>query len=231
MFLVSSTFGELSFETMSLEKKAAQDNKSVMFEFPFEVKEKDVEIKSLAEMCPCLSAWIEPRNPDRSMKKSWKVGEKGTIKVKFDTMSFVGKVEKAVGLQLKGEQKLDYLKVAIVVPELIKMEPRTLKWDQGGKAEAKVLKITMQGDEPIKVLGVSATRKEAFPYELKTIKEGKEYELHVTPTDVSKGGICVFRFLTDAKNKRFKRAVAYASVRRPSRVKPVKPLRKAVPAQ
>ena len=203
---------DMVFEKTLIEIQASPGDKTVMGEFNFEIKGKDEKIKDYDAKCSCLAARVEPLNPDRSTKLDWKVGEKGKIMAKFDVENFRGTVDKAIELNLVGASESISLVIRVHVPELIIIEPSSLKWDLGGSAESKVFKIKMNGTEPIRILSHSGNNSN-FPYDLKTIKEGSEYEVTVKPvsTDGSRIGLITFR--TDSKYSRFSRATAYVVVK------------------
>jgi len=160
-----------------------------------------------------LAGRVEPLLPDRSPKLKWEPGGKGVIKARFDTSKFLGTVDKAIELKLKGKKEPIILTVRVHIPHLVKLEPSTLKWNTGEEAEEKVIKITMDHTSPIKILSHSANNEKTYPYTLKTIKEGKEYEIRVKPTDTSQSGMGVISLRTDCEIGKFKRANVYVVTR------------------
>jgi hypothetical protein len=72
----------------------------------------------------------------------------------------------------------------------------------------------MNHKEPIHVTQVSSSS-ESFKHELKTIKEGKEYEIEITPGNISTPGLAVLRIETDCEITRHRIQQAFAVVRRP----------------
>lgn len=215
LFLTSAlapVCGEMVFDSKLIEIHASPDDKSVRGEFTFEIKGKDETIKNYDAKCTCLAARVEPLNPDRSTKLEWKVGERGQIMAQFDVTNFRGTVDKAIELNLVDGDAPIVLTIRVHVPELVKLEPSSHKWDVGSLSEEKTFKITIDHSEPIKILSHSGNNPN-FPYELKTIKEGWEYEVTVKPKSTEGSGIGMLSFRTDCKYARFNRNIAYVVVR------------------
>ena len=204
---------EMVFEKALIEINVGADEDVVTGEFPFVIKGEDATITEYEALCTCLAARVEPLLPDRSAKLSWKSGEKGVIKARFDTSKFLGTVDKAIRLRLKGQKEPVILTVRVHIPELVKLEPATLKWDKDGEAVEKVVKITMQQAAPIRIVNHSANNEKIYPYELRTIKEGFEYEIRVKPTGTSESGMGVISLRTDCEIPKFRRANIYVVTR------------------
>ncbi|MEJ6582062.1 MAG: DUF1573 domain-containing protein [Akkermansiaceae bacterium] len=216
LFLLASALApahaEMAFETKLIEIQASPDDKTVRGEFSFEIKGRGEVIKNYDAKCTCLEARVEPTNPDRSTKLVWKIGEKGKIMAQFDVSNFRGTVDKAIELNLVDGDAPIVLTVRVHVPELVKMEPSSHKWDVGSSPDAKTFRITVNHSEPIHILSHSGNNPN-FPYEIKTIKEGWEYEVTVKPKSTTSSGIGMLSFRTDCKFARFNRNIAYVVVR------------------
>lgn len=212
---------EMVFERLVHEILVDPEEESVIGVFPFEVQGAAVTIVDYEARCTCLEVRIDPTNPDRSTKLTWGVGEKGVVRARFDTTKFLGTVEKSVHLNVQGKKEPIVLTVRITVPELVKLEPTTLRWDLGAEATTQVIKITMTHENPIKIVSHASNNEGAFPYALKTIREGWEYELSVKPTSTAEAGISFISLRTDSTIGRFKRATAYAVTRPKLNEKPV----------
>ncbi len=208
----SVTSAEMVFESQLIEIQVGYDENVVTGEFPFEIKDSEETILSFDALCTCLAARVEPLMPDRSAKLHWKPGEKGLIKARFDTSKFVGTVDKAIELKLKGREPI-HLTVRVHIPQLIELEPNTLKWEKGGVTDEKLVRIKIKHSEPIRIISHSATNDQTYPYKLKTIKEGWEYELRVQPTSSASSGMGMISLRTDCKVPKFKRAVVYVTTR------------------
>ena len=217
--LSGSLLAEIVFEKSLVEINVGHDQSEVTGEFHFEIKGTEETIISYDALCTCLAGRVEPLLPDRSAKLHWKPGEKGVIKARFDTSKFLGTVDKAIELKLKGKEPVA-LTVRVHIPQLVQLEPQTLKWEKGGEATEKVIKVKINHDKPIKIISHSANNDSVYPYELKTIKEGWEYEIHVKPSSTAEAGIGVISLRTDSKVAKFKRAAAYVTTRPKLKARP-----------
>jgi hypothetical protein len=100
------------------------------------------------------------------------------------------------------------------IPVLVSLEPKTVKWEVNGDASPQTIRIAMNHAEPIRVKDVSSSSK-AFRFELKTIDEGKLYELIVTPAEIATPGLGILRVETDCAIDRHRIQQAFAVVRKP----------------
>ncbi|MEN8773088.1 MAG: hypothetical protein ABF379_14695 [Akkermansiaceae bacterium] len=211
---------EMVFEKKTIEVHVKPGQNLAMGLFPFEIVGEGETIVKADVFCTCLTPQI-PLGPDRTAKLDWKVGEKGVIKGRFETKQFLGTVEKAIEITLAGGNKVT-LNFRVIIPELIKLEPATLKWNKGEAADERVVKITVDHDKPIKIVSDMGNNDKVFPYTLKTIKEGWEYELRIKPTSTETSGMGMISLRTDSTFPRFKRKVLYAVVRPKTVRNPVK---------
>jgi hypothetical protein len=211
---IGALSAEMVFDTKLIELKVGVDEQTVTAEFPFEIKREDAVIKNYDAPCSCLKAKIYPLNNDRSTKLEWKVGDTGKVIGKFNLGNFKGTVDKAIVLNFQGKQEPSKLTVRVSIPELFKIEPPTQQWNLGGGLKSKTYKITVNHSEPIHILEDSGTS-ENFPYIIKRIKDGWEYEVVVTPTQDKTPAMGMIRFHTDSKSKRFQRSQIFAVMRTP----------------
>jgi hypothetical protein len=203
----------LDFPAVFKEVHAPADAKTVTVDFEFaNHSDKPVSIAKYNAACSCISAQI------KDGKLRYAPGEAGLIRTEFDMGNFSGTVDKIVAVWLDNdpEDKPSLtLTVRVHIPVLVSLEPKTVKWDLGGKAEPKSIRIGMNYAQPIRVVSVHSSS-EAFKYELKTIEEGKSYELLVTPLDMQTPGMGIFRIETDCQVPRHRIQQAFATVRKPS---------------
>lgn len=201
----------LTFENKNVEVKAKAEALKTTVPFKFENTSKEtITISRWDSACSCLNARI------KDGKMAYKPGEKGLILVDFELGSFSGVQEKTVMLWTKEdspEKPSIVLAVKINIPVLFEITPKTIFWDQNGSKDAQVFKLKVSHDKPIHITSHSGTS-ETFPYTVKTIKDGWEYELIVTPTDVSSPAFGMIKLTTDSKIPRYQRQQAFVCVRR-----------------
>ena len=211
----------LDFPTTIREIHAPADVESVTADFEFTNRSgKPVDVAKYDPTCSCMSVKI------LEGKLHYAPGESGVVRAEFRIENFTGEVNKMVAIWLdKDPEDIPsvVLTVRVHVPILVALEPKTLKWELNGKADPQTIHITMHHDKPIKVIGVTPSS-DSFRHELKTIEEGKSYDLIVTPTDINTPTLGILRIETDCPIKRHHIQQVFATVRKstPANV-PAKP--------
>lgn len=206
----------LTFTKNKISITVKPDAQMVSIPFEFENKTKRlIKIARYDSSCSCVSARVaEPLG-----KMAYQPGEKGKIIVDFELGSFSGNVEKTLLLWTTDDgpnSPSSVLTTAITIPVLFEVTPTTLFWDQNGKMAPQTIKLKVNNDKPIHILSHSGTNNN-FPYQLKTIREGWEYEIVVMPQSVTTMGMGLIKLTTDSTIPRYKRQQAFVCVRRPVR--------------
>lgn len=203
----------LDFPEVLKEIHAPADAKTVAADFEFTNRsDKAVSVVKYDAACSCMSVKI------KDGKLRYAPGESGLIRAEFDMGNFSGVVDKVVAVWLDddpAEAPSMALTVRVHIPVLVSIEPKTLKWNLGGEDQAQTIRIEMNHSSPIHVTGMTSSSA-AFKPELKTIQEGKRYELIVTPTDINTPGLGILRIETDCEITRHRTQQAFAVVRKPS---------------
>ena len=203
---------ELKFETKLREFTVAADAATVVAQFPFKNESKEeVEIVEYTAACSCITASINPKG-----KLKYAPGESGIIRAEFELSALAGTVEKSVALRLNGDREDEpsvTLVTRITIPVLVEVEPKTLTWSIGEGVKPKTVTLTMHHDEPIHVVSLNAQDKR-FSQELKTIEDGKKYEIIVTPTATDAAAMGVVHIETDCKLTRHRSQRLFMVVRR-----------------
>lgn len=204
--------GQLVFEESLKELTVTPDITTATVDFPFTVGPKGAEILEFDAPCTCLEAKISDNG-----KLVWKPGEKGTVQGVFSMGSLKGKVDKMIVLRMKSPTApIMKLTLRLTIPEVLEITPGpTIFWDQGGKATTQTFKIKVNNDEPVRILETSGTN-ENFAFELKTIREGWEYELQVTPQSMVNRAFGLIRIRTDSKYAKHQRYQCFVVIRRPN---------------
>ena len=204
---------ELKFETQLCEMTVAPDAEKVVAQFPFKNESKEeVEILEYTAGCSCITASINPAG-----KLKYAPGESGIIRAEFELSALAGVVEKSVALRLNGDKKDEpsvTLMTRITIPVLVDVEPKTLTWAIGEAATPKTITLTMNHSEPIHVASINAPDKR-FSQELKTIEDGKKYELVVTPVVTDAPAMGVVHIETDCKLTRHRSQRVFMVIRKP----------------
>lgn len=205
--------GKLDFKETFKEVHAPADVKTVTADFEFTNRsDQEVTIAKHESTCSCMSVGV------KGGKLRYAPGESGLIRAEFDMGNFSGEIDKVINLYLDKDpldQPSVKLTVRVHIPVLINLEPKTLKWDLAGKAEPQSIKIVMNHNKPIKVTKVTCSS-ENFKTELKTVTEGKSYELVVTPQAIDKPALAILRIETDCEIAKHRTQQGFAVVRKPT---------------
>lgn len=204
---LSVCHAELATESPVIELKPKPEDEVITTDFVFHNKgTRPVRVLTIDSACSCLSASLD--------KAVYMPGEKGVGKAEFKISSFIGRHEKSVHVQTDDPAQPEWvINFAIEVPEVIKIEPKTLQWWLGDAAETKVTRVTMMGNEPMKITGITSTR-ERVEFSWKEITPGREYEVTVKPKDTAEVMLGALKIETDSKIPKYQRQLAFFSVYR-----------------
>ena len=213
--------GGLEFTETLKQVNASADAATVTTEFTFTNKgEKPASITKSDSGCSCLKVEIS------GGKLTYAPGESGVVRTTFEMGNFSGTVDKMVAVWIDddpADKPSTQLTVRVHIPVLVALEPKTVKWDLGGKADPQIIHIQMAEGSPIHVTGVTSSS-ESFACELKTVEAGKKYDLVVTPKTIDTPGMAVIRIETDCAISKHRFQQAFAVVRKASPApNPVKP--------
>lgn len=201
----------LTFTQDRVAVTAAPDAKKVTVPYTFENKTgRTLTISRYDSACSCLSMKV------KGSKLVYKPGEKGEMKVDFELGSFSGTVEKTVLLWTTDDPEdapSSVLTVALTIPKLFDLAPLTLFWDQSGEKSTQVIKMKVNHTVPIRIINHMGTNKD-FDYVIKTIRDGWEYDLLVTPKNVDVPAFGMIKITTDSAIPRYQRQQAFVCVRR-----------------
>jgi hypothetical protein len=203
----------LDFPETLKEIHAPADAKTVSANFIFTNRsDKAVTVREYKSTCSCMAVKI------KDGKLRYAPGESGLIRADFDMGNFSGEVDKVVALWLD-EDRADKpsltLTVRVHIPVLVAMEPKTVKWDLDGDISPQTIRIEMKHTRPIRIKTVTSSS-ETFQHELKTIEEGKTYELEITPKTVKSPGLAILRIETDSELEKQKIQQVFAVIRKPT---------------
>jgi hypothetical protein len=203
----------LDFTQTLKEIHAPADVDKVTAEFEFTNKSgKPVRVVKFDAACSCMAVTI------RDGKLKYAPGESGVIRAVFEMGNFSGTVDKTVALWLDDdipEKPSVSLTVRVHIPVLVALEPKTLKWNLNGDASPQTIRITINETSPIRVIDVKCSTP-TFKPELKTIEEGKSYELVVTPTAIQTPALGILRIETDSTSAKHRLQQAFLVVRKPT---------------
>jgi hypothetical protein len=134
-----------------------------------------LEITAVQPGCGCTTAgaWDKQIEP----------GKTGKIPIQFNPANFAGPVSKAVTVTCNDPaQATHYLQIQATIWRPIDIQPQYVHFmpiDGEETNETKVVRITNNLDEPV-TLETPRSATPVFKTELKTVRPGKEFELHIT---------------------------------------------------
>lgn len=200
-----SLHAELATDVPVIELKSKPEDEVVKTTFKFRNNgDKPVKILSLESACSCLSATLD--------KAEYKPGETGTGTAEFKVSTFVGRHEKSVLVSTDDPKQAEWqIQFVLEVPAVLDIEPKTLQWWTGEEAVEKTIKVKMTGDEPMKILRITATR-ENVDYSFKEVKEGREYVVTVKPKSTADVTLGALKIETDSKVPKYQRQLAFFSI-------------------
>ncbi len=111
-------------------------------------------------------------------KRAYAPGETGELKVRFDLRGRTGAQKKAVIVQTSAGATAR-LNIGVDIPKAYSVAPIMMKWAETNAAPTKTAKLVSAAAEPIKLLAAVSSNP-AVVVELKTLREGFEYEVVVT---------------------------------------------------
>jgi len=132
-------------------------------------------ILELKPNCGCTSGKVD--------KKAYAPGESGVVHVTFDLRKRPGAQRK--GLTVKTGDGSIGLYVSTTIPKTFEPSTKRLVWNAGEARSPKSCRITSRHKDPFKLIKAVPVH-EGVEAELKTIREGYEYELVISPSDTIK---------------------------------------------
>jgi hypothetical protein len=170
---------------------------------------KSVEIAALQAACSCLESKL------KDDKKTYLPGEQGEVTARFNVGNLMGTLDKQVVVKLAGDTQgaaAIILNARITIPELLHITPRTLNWKMGAEAATQSQRIRVTHSEPIHITSVVSTNNQFTP-QLKTIRDGWEYEVSVTPQKATEAGFAILKISSDSKLTRYRQIHAFAMIK------------------
>ncbi len=201
----------LHFESDKVEVDAGpgDDTVEVMFTFRND-REQPVEVISVLSNCgACLVA--------EATEGEIAPGASAEIRAVFRTGRFSGTANQHLNAVFRsgGETFRRVLNVAVTIPEVVVIDPPTIRWDISGELNEQHFTVRMALDEPIHLLQASVSREE-FSLRIEEVEEGRLYRVHVTPSgEFPHPLLGLVSFETDCRYEKFRNAMGFLSVEHP----------------
>lgn len=210
----ASVHAELSLDVPVIELKPNPEDEEVETTFKFRNKgDKTVKILGIESACSCLSAELD--------KAEYKPGEVGTGHASFKVSTFVGRHEKFVTVNTDDPKQPDWqINFILDVPAVVDIKPKNLQWWIGDEAKSKACLVQFVGPEPMKIIKITPTR-ENVTFELKEIKEGREYLITVTPKNTEEVTMGALKIETNSSIAKYRYQLAFFTITRKPEPQPV----------
>jgi len=207
LFVLATTLAcaaGLKFDTSTIELKATPSDEQLEAQFSFKnTGDSEVEVTDIDISCSCLKASTD--------QKVYAPGASGKLDVIFKLGSFTGYQKKALTVVTGKERKR--LEVGVQIPNVITITPEIAEWHIGEDPGPKSFKVLVEHPDPIRITEVDCKRDE-FTHELKTIKEGREYEIILTPKSTEVALLGMVRISTDCKIPKHQKQMAFFAISR-----------------
>jgi len=201
-----STYGQLVFDQPEQSLKARPEQEMIVAKYRFINSGKEsVKIENVQTSCGCTTAALK--------KTEYAPGESGEIEAKFSFGGRVGKQEKAIVVTTsQARDKPTVLRLLVDIKDPVQIQPQLVLWRVGEQPNAKKIQITVADDASVKILSV-ASDNPSIKAELSEVKPGKEYEIEITPSDLSQPAGATFLIHTNYPTQNPRTLYAYARVK------------------
>jgi len=167
-------FADLSFDvsTQTLPTKWSDAKVTAVYKFTNTGKET-LKITDLSSSCGCTVPSLD--------KMTYAPGESGVLTAVFTPGDKIGPQVKTITLKtdLKDQPVIE-LTFKTDVPALPDLQPQLIYWNRGDKPDAKTIAVTLPPDVPLDKIEITPKSSD-FTATLKTVTEGKSYDIVVTP--------------------------------------------------
>lgn len=174
---VGAAQAELVWQQTSQSRNVDVRQADTTFEFQFRNTGNElISILETKSSCSCFLPKLE--------KTEYAPGESGILKVEAHLNGREGRINKSIEVTTSDHpNKPHKLSIDVRIPQGYKLSSRRLLWKEGDKG-SKTCTLTNPSKTPIKLASASSSSS-AFEVELKEIRPGFEYRLHVLPRNGS----------------------------------------------
>ncbi len=210
LFILSLLTASAQLQFDSTNQKISPNPKAQFVEvaFPFSAL-SDTEIERIEVHCSCIKPLSKP--------KTFASGERDSIKLKLETKSIKGTVQKSVTIHTK-DHKSQKLIVTATIPKVINITPKSLIWYQNEEATTKSYTITIDPGYDLEITKVLASRPLFHQQLIETssdAKKGKSYQLQITPKSLDYKGYCMLKVQTNSKIPRYQSSSLISAIKPP----------------
>jgi len=189
MLMMAATAGarvEWKQTEATLHVHPTQTSADAVFEFT-NTGDEPVSFADIKTSCGCLVA--------KPLKPSYAPGEKGQLVIMLNLKDRYGRQSKKVTANTLDGQKTE-LTVSADIPHAFTLKSPLVTWNKGDDSPEKRVLLHNPNDIPIKLLSITSSN-ELLPVELKTIRDGFEYEVVVVRKPGAADARAVVRIRTE----------------------------------
>jgi hypothetical protein len=201
-----SASAELRFELLEQRFNVKPEQKSIVARYKFtNTGSEAVKIDGVKTSCGCTTAALT--------KTDYAPGESGEIAATFNFGGRIGSQEKAILVTVAGApDKPIILRLNVNIEDPITIQPQFVLWRVGESPSTKAIHIVLANDEKGKIASVTSDNP-AIKLDLKELRPGKEYEVRLTPTDVSREASATILIKTDFPAENPQSRYVYARIK------------------
>lgn len=196
----------LEFKTTRLELKPPVGAVHTDYAFSFRnASDQVIVVKNVMSSCGCTTAELEQR--------IYKPGEQGVLKGRFTFEGRTGFQQKKITIKTDDPKQPEILLAFEVnIPQVVAVTPVFLYWELGGSADWKQVRLKLA--EGVSSKSPQATfDQDAIELEVKTIQPGKEFQLQLKPTDLSRKQMLSIKLSLPLSIGHSKEVLVYAAVK------------------
>lgn len=211
--LPATAWADIEFRQKVLEMTPPADvDEEIVAEFAFSnTGNTPVFIRKFNCACAGLNSELEGN------KQRYEPGEEGVLRTRFKPGIFTGTISKSVVLWMENDPEdapSHTVTLKVVLPEVVVLELRNLVWRQGEAPSPKTIRVSVRQDQPVNPVKLSLST-ENFRQRMRTLEEGKLYDIDVSPVNTGIIGLAVLKIETDCPLPRHRNQMAFVSVLRP----------------
>jgi hypothetical protein len=201
-----SARGQLVFDQQEQSFKVKAEQESIVAKYRFTNSGKEsVKIENVKTSCGCTAAGLK--------KTEYAPGESGEIEAKFTFGGRFGRQEKAIIVSTsQSKENPIILRLVVDIEDQIHIRPELVFWRVGEQPDPKKIEVTIGDNATVKILSVVSDNP-SIKAELSEVKPGKEYEIQITPTDVSQKGGATLLIRTNYPQQNPQTRYAYARIK------------------
>lgn len=195
----------VSWETTQITQKVDPLAEQVTAVYRFKnIGDEPVTITEIKSSCGCTTAALE--------KKTYAPGESGQIEATLKIGSRQGLQTKTIRVSTDAEDQPTVLTMKTLIPEVMKIQPAFVFWQQGEVPDIKTIDLKVGLQEPMHV--VKATSDSSLVgVQLEEVERGKHYRLNLFPTGTDETAKARITVETDFPKESPKTFYVYAHVK------------------